>query len=203
MCLLRNRFVNGLSFSSLDIEDLSPNVQEKLFDEVLDRDVQKGNHNIQDYDVFLQIAFIHLFTLSSKVYLYIFVSVCVSSNSWCLHFNANKLQNRTETTKVSNQDCTKCKLYGNKQKCSQNKSIKYIRHPSIFLWTTYIQQYVKKLQSRLNVLTSASLYPWRLAVKHMTESCRKQLWQTGAVLHRAGRGVSHHKLVSGAGHTSG
>lgn len=25
-----------------DIEDLPPNVQEKLFDEVLDRDVQKG-----------------------------------------------------------------------------------------------------------------------------------------------------------------
>lgn len=29
-------------FSPKDIEDLPPNVQEKLFDEVLDRDVQKG-----------------------------------------------------------------------------------------------------------------------------------------------------------------
>lgn len=28
--------------SCADIEDLPPNVQEKLFDEVLDRDVQKG-----------------------------------------------------------------------------------------------------------------------------------------------------------------
>ena len=26
----------------IDVEDLPPNVQEKLFDEVLDRDVQKG-----------------------------------------------------------------------------------------------------------------------------------------------------------------
>lgn len=30
-------------FSFVDIEDLPPNVQEKLFDEVLDRDVQKGD----------------------------------------------------------------------------------------------------------------------------------------------------------------
>lgn len=30
-------------FSPKDIEDLPPNVQEKLFDEVLDRDVQKGD----------------------------------------------------------------------------------------------------------------------------------------------------------------
>lgn len=29
-------------FLSADIEDLPPTVQEKLFDEVLDRDVQKG-----------------------------------------------------------------------------------------------------------------------------------------------------------------
>ena len=31
-------------FLSADIEDLPPPVQEKLFDEVLDRDVQKGKH---------------------------------------------------------------------------------------------------------------------------------------------------------------
>lgn len=39
-------FTSKLPFSCLvvsDIEDLPPAVQEKLFDEVLDRDVQKGD----------------------------------------------------------------------------------------------------------------------------------------------------------------
>ncbi len=40
---------------SADIEDLPPAVQEKLFDEVLDRDVQKGK------DVFMFISVICMF----------------------------------------------------------------------------------------------------------------------------------------------
>lgn len=35
-------FILLFLFSLSDIEDLPPAVQEKLFDEVLDRDVQKG-----------------------------------------------------------------------------------------------------------------------------------------------------------------
>lgn len=34
------------SFVFADIEDLPPAVQEKLFDEVLDRDVQKGTQDV-------------------------------------------------------------------------------------------------------------------------------------------------------------
>lgn len=36
-------------FVFADIEDLPPAVQEKLFDEVLDRDVQKGTHDLRHY----------------------------------------------------------------------------------------------------------------------------------------------------------
>lgn len=41
VALLNKMSKNVMSFVS-DIEDLPPAVQEKLFDEVLDRDVQKG-----------------------------------------------------------------------------------------------------------------------------------------------------------------
>lgn len=49
---------------SADIEDLPPAVQEKLFDEVLDRDVQKGTHV---YSHVYRLAVIHdLVALLSK-----------------------------------------------------------------------------------------------------------------------------------------
>ena len=38
-------------FFFVDIEDLPPTVQEKLFDEVLDRDVQKGKHETNEYNL--------------------------------------------------------------------------------------------------------------------------------------------------------
>lgn len=47
---------------SADIEDLPPAVQEKLFDEVLDRDVQKGTE-----DVILYIL-CHILNLSSCMF---------------------------------------------------------------------------------------------------------------------------------------
>lgn len=37
---MKTQYLSHVSFA--DIEDLPPAVQEKLFDEVLDRDVQKG-----------------------------------------------------------------------------------------------------------------------------------------------------------------
>lgn len=61
--------------SCADIEDLPPNVQEKLFDEVLDRDVQKGKkkkkHNgniiiqvvLLNFNVALCKSFFHKYTV--------------------------------------------------------------------------------------------------------------------------------------------
>lgn len=41
---VKTKYLSHVSFA--DIEDLPPAVQEKLFDEVLDRDVQKGTRDL-------------------------------------------------------------------------------------------------------------------------------------------------------------